>query len=232
MQKRYLFWLLIGVGVLVAGFVAVSKREREPEYGGKRLSEWVDNTYNSMPGVPETGSKLLGMESSNAVRQIGTNSVPYLLQWISYERPSWRKKLCPILDKIHHKPPNWSVTHDKKALRALNSVTAFSVLGSQAVGAIPELSQMMNDPKREDSAANAMLALASLGSAARPELVTGLTNKFYPIFLYLIHTFGRSGTNPVPVLVALLQDPSAKVRAAATNALRQIHPKALERANQ
>ncbi len=41
MQKRRLYLLLIGIGV--AGvLVAVFSREREPEYGGKRLSEWVE----------------------------------------------------------------------------------------------------------------------------------------------------------------------------------------------
>src|SRR5580765_1972010 len=43
MRKRRFFLLLIAGGVLVvvAAVVFAPSREREPEYGGKRLSEWV-----------------------------------------------------------------------------------------------------------------------------------------------------------------------------------------------
>src|SRR5437764_5878807 len=41
MRKRRLWLGLIAVFVLAAGFVVLFRGEREPEYGGKRLSEWV-----------------------------------------------------------------------------------------------------------------------------------------------------------------------------------------------
>src|SRR5229473_8685860 len=44
MRKRRVYLILGVVGVVLAGvLVAVFSREREPEYGGKRLSEWVED---------------------------------------------------------------------------------------------------------------------------------------------------------------------------------------------
>jgi hypothetical protein len=38
-KRRYFFLMLLAV--LVVGLIGVFNREREPEYGGKRLSEWL-----------------------------------------------------------------------------------------------------------------------------------------------------------------------------------------------
>ena len=40
MRKRGVYLILLGV-LLFGLVVVVCRREREPEYGGKRLSEWV-----------------------------------------------------------------------------------------------------------------------------------------------------------------------------------------------
>ena len=58
MRKRGVYLILLGV-LLFGLVVVVCSREREPEYGGKRLSEWII--------LPEdVGEK--------AIRQIGTNA--------------------------------------------------------------------------------------------------------------------------------------------------------------
>jgi hypothetical protein len=77
-------YLILGVLVLAGVLVALSKREREPEYGGKRLSEWV----LALPPSP-TG----GTDAELALRSIGTNAVPFLLKWIDYEPAAWRIKV-------------------------------------------------------------------------------------------------------------------------------------------
>jgi len=71
MRKRgihLIFVVLVAGGVLVAVFAG---REREPEYGGKRLSEWV-TTRNT------------DAERDQAIRAIGTNALPCLVKWISF----------------------------------------------------------------------------------------------------------------------------------------------------
>ena len=55
--------MILGVLVLAGVLVAVCRREREPEYGGKRLSEWVENyvAYASLPSQTD--------EAAGAIRQ-------------------------------------------------------------------------------------------------------------------------------------------------------------------
>ena len=44
-------------------------------------------------------------EAEMAVRNIGTNGIPFLLQWINYEPPTWRKKLRSNLpDRLANSP--------------------------------------------------------------------------------------------------------------------------------
>src|SRR5207253_1864353 len=99
MRKRRVFLILLGA-VLAGVLVAVWRREREPEYGGKKLSEWVDR-YDRIPSFPLHG--LLPQEISatdEAVRGIGTNGIPFLLKWIGYKRPAWREKLYTKINLV------------------------------------------------------------------------------------------------------------------------------------
>jgi len=73
---------LVIVGWLLSGVF----RAREPEYGGKRLSEWVLM-------LPPDADPFGQTKAEVALRSIGTNAVPHLLRWIDYEPASWRLKL-------------------------------------------------------------------------------------------------------------------------------------------
>ncbi len=87
MRKRGLIRLLIGILVLIGAIVVLSRREREPEYGGKRLSEWVDELPESRDGAAE-----------KAVRNIGTNGLPFLVKWMLYETPVWKSKVYDFVN--------------------------------------------------------------------------------------------------------------------------------------
>src|SRR5580765_975729 len=98
MRKREVY-LMVGVlvvgGVLVAVFAG---REREPEYGGKRLSEWVRRIGTTSAGgrVRRMGIDTAEME---AIRHIGTNALPYLVRFMRYEQPQWKAKLYGNLNR-------------------------------------------------------------------------------------------------------------------------------------
>ena len=73
------------VGVCVALFWP--RGPKEPEYQGKKLSEWV--TFHSH------GSKVAPNNpdfAASAIRNIGTNAVPWLVRWIAYEPPPWARQ--------------------------------------------------------------------------------------------------------------------------------------------
>jgi len=223
MRKRRVYAVVIGVSVLVGLFVCTSSRQREPKYGGKRLSEWVKQLGSN---VVYNGDAQAAAEY--AIRTIGTNAVPHLLVWIQYEPPVWRQKLYRTgwLRKIgiSMRP------RDNQAFLQIGAAKAFRALGSEAKGAISELSRWMNDPKRDLSLSYVPLALASLGPDAIPVLVRGLTNQ-QPwvrwLFSNRLQELGTNAQTAVPALVELLNDPHPNVRDAATNALREIDPAAL-----
>src|SRR5947207_15327816 len=92
MRKRRVVLMLIGVGVLVAAlmFVTGAFRKKEPVFAGKALSYWVLRYATDRP--PYHGSGRNG-----AVREIGTNTIPYLLSWIKYDPPAWKSTLFEIV---------------------------------------------------------------------------------------------------------------------------------------
>ena len=230
MQKRrpFLVLVILAVAGVVGLIVAGAFREREPEYGGKRLSEWVLICDDISSLSRDMDMRLV--EVARGIRGIGTNAIPYLLQWIGYEAPAWRMKCYPIVEKVLRKPAHWAYDHDRKPRLARGSVLALSVLGPEAKAAIPGLSRLMNDPHRTRSALAAARTLTHLGADALPALVSGLTNGSFLVRERVLPAFVASGTNVELVLNILIHDGSCDVRAAATNALRAIKPLALESA--
>src|SRR5262245_367846 len=73
--KRRRVVIVVAAVVVAAVMAAVLwPKEREPEYQGKKLSEWIN-----------VGSR----EGPEAVQAIGTNALPCLVRWISYHEPRW-----------------------------------------------------------------------------------------------------------------------------------------------
>src|SRR5205814_6792920 len=108
----------------------------EPSYGGRSLSEWVGR-------LDAAAEPAATKEAEEAIRRIGTNALPYLLEWIQYERPAWVSSLNRVTGGLLKK-------HDislqlKNSTRAEQSVKAFPILGPHASGAIPQLLRLMND---------------------------------------------------------------------------------------
>src|SRR6266513_5172307 len=97
MRQGWQYLLMIAGGVGLAVVIAVrATREREPEYGGKRLSEWVRKFW----APPYTNYSAQTAEAKDPIHQIGTNALPYLLTWVGYERPAWKAKLYEVTNPI------------------------------------------------------------------------------------------------------------------------------------
>ena len=65
--------VLVGISV-----IALWPEEREPEYSGKRLSEWLEPTLNYPAANENIRAQMEPAEA--AVRHIGTNALPYILR--------------------------------------------------------------------------------------------------------------------------------------------------------
>jgi len=223
MRKRRIYLGLLLLAVAVGAIVVWSRAEREPEYGGKKLSEWVDGTDTNRARTEE---------AAEAIRQIGTNALPYLLKWMFYETPPWKAKLyAAVNDVIRSINSGWQITETKNLNRMNGAFAAFVALGPVAKIAIPDLVHgVQNDPARRGLYGSprehsARYILVKLGSEAVPALVACLANQDDWVRFFAITQLNAMGSNALPALPALkraLTDPDSNVRDAATNAIRVI----------
>lgn len=187
MRKRpiLLALLLIAVVAVIGLFVTTAFRTGgpEPEYDGKKLSEWVPFLQMvprpaGRPGrISESEWAEANKKAREAVRQIGPRALPWLLDWISYE-PSPRKVALymaanHILERLN---PKWELV-DPKPGRADLAVRAFIMLGTNAIGGLEDLERVLGDPKARLGAQRAVEALSRLGAAGVPALGIALTNR-------------------------------------------------------
>ena len=107
--------LLVGLGLIAWR----TSRSREPGYQGKRLSQWLDE-YN------RAGSAVEAKLASEAIRAMGTNSLPFLLAHIKHTNSPIQERIFGLFRKqslikvrIHDKDPY-----------VFTSISALHVLGS------------------------------------------------------------------------------------------------------
>jgi hypothetical protein len=167
--RRILLVAAGAVAVLTVVFL-LWPREREPSYQGKKLSEWL--ILSEGLDSPQTKA------AQEAVRHIGTNAIPVLLDWLDYEPPAWKKKLMPTVLPVGQ----WDGTAvlelllgRKGEMHATLAELGFEILGPEARCAVPELTRRMNT-RTSMSGDRAVLALANIGKEGLVPLVMALTN--------------------------------------------------------
>src|SRR3954447_21980914 len=87
--------IITGILALVlTGVVAVVfwPEESEPVYKGKKLSEWVISA----------GTSPASFFNREALREIGTNGIPFYLKWIRYERTGFGGFMHPRMSWLAH----------------------------------------------------------------------------------------------------------------------------------
>jgi HEAT repeats len=172
---------------------------KEPVYEGMPLSSWVTRLgSDEIHGAPE--------DAVTAVRAIGSNAVPFLLEWMPH----------PGAEHPVEGFPNGSDVE-----------IAWWTLGAEGKSAIPALARIINRPPTHmhDYSAwtHSANAISHLGPDAIVPMLTAATNMAGHHELWeLIHNFENLGTNGAPAVPALLQwakDPDYFVRAGVVSAL-------------
>jgi len=211
MRKRRVYLVVVGVVVLLGAAIAVlAPEEREPEYQGKMLREWVD-VYDSSNG----------RQGADAIRAIGKSALPFLLRWTAYETPRWEQKVNSVLEKISAGHLGLSLEPDMAPSAAAR---AFRALGPEAETAIPGLTRLLYGRSRGDSADNAAYALVSIGPRGMPPLLAALSNTQSRVTARIAAAtylpFGETNAVVlVPIFTRLLVDPEFRVRDRASNVL-------------
>jgi len=177
-QRTIAFTVLV---LVIGAFAYVILSEKpEPRYQGKRLSEWL--AIHSNPNSSE------GAEAAVAVRSIGTNALPFVLEWMRYEPPPWREKLrtvasspriaealAYIADALGYTVPK-DLFVGESSKQADDAAEVIYILRSNAISAIPELEALMKDNRTPVRGRRAIRALGKIGPPAIPVLTNALTD--------------------------------------------------------
>ena len=180
----------------------------EPSYRGKGLGEWLKQKKKAEPGFTK--------EAEDALRQMGTNAIPALLERLAYRQPPYNLKAYEV---------------------NIEAACAFMIIGEVAKPALPKLEGLM-DSDDKDLALHAMIATCGMGEDSIGCLIRGLTNRHDIVRAEAAHfledsigaRFPDQCKLAVPFIVVLLSDASESVRMSATNALREIDPAAAAKA--
>jgi hypothetical protein len=144
--------LLIGIVIGLVWKAAQPPYSKGLTYQGKPLSGWLDEVWYLDGGVDP--------EAEKAVRQIGTNAIPYLLELASWRDSSLKAKICDAL------PENWFVSFaTRSAHNHFSAAFGFDALGSSAKSAVPDLIVLLSD-KDPDIRKTAARSFGSIGPGA------------------------------------------------------------------
>jgi len=196
--------MIAGAILLLWGFFAT--RDPQPSYQGRTLSQWlISYNRDRVQHTPQSPSLA---DATNAVHHIGTNALPLLVKWISYEIPRWRRGFIG------------QFTQNPRTTRAYAALTGFEILGPEGAPAAPALNNLLSDwdrkPPSRVTADRVIFALGYMGDAGLGPLVSLVTNRSAPR-VYRKQAVGsiwqsvsRLDTNAswaVPALIGCLDDP-------------------------
>jgi hypothetical protein len=105
-------------------------------YQGKKLSEWLQVWSVS-------GSRVEADEAEAAVHAMGTNALPFLLKWVTYQNPRWKDQLWGsgfVPGFVRKSQLMQELGGTAAEARASHAMLGFRALGPlQASPAVPEL---------------------------------------------------------------------------------------------
>lgn len=190
----------------------------EPSYNGRTLSQWLAAMYPGQaiggPYLPEIA--ILGM---------GTNAIPKLLEWSSYQRlPPKQGNLAKTPEALANATPPPALSAEELAER---SVVAFRFLGAVARPAIPELTRLARTSSDQERADRCASSLAAIGPEAIPHLLSLVTNgppmtRWYAMAALEFFYKNPAAAPAVPVLIECLGDRNDEIGNKAANTLSEL----------
>ena len=176
-------WGLYGtVGAMALAAVlsfVVLQSVREPRFQGRSVTSWLEE-INKAGSLSNTAPAMV------AIRSMGTNALPHLLENVRQRTPSPLKlKLIALAEKSELPARNLNFIY----LRYSPTCLALRELGTNAASIVPDLQKLLLDPKHT---ASASFALYSIGHAAGPAFEEGCASPHLNIrvksALYLAET--------------------------------------------
>src|SRR6266699_3025722 len=156
--------VLLAVIATVAAFMAL--RPREPVYQGKRLSEWLEE-------FSRRGRGQINRQAENAIRQIGTNALPFLVADLCREDSPHKLALMEWCNKWSSLKFQFKTFADRRgpALMAFYVLGNAGKLGPAAKPYQPSIGTWLDS--QPDTAA---FALLYIGVESTPYLTDALSH--------------------------------------------------------
>jgi hypothetical protein len=219
MNRRYFLLLCILAALLIASLVVTLGTCG----GGRPLDDYLVDLGRS------GGNYALHTNAVAAIKQIGTNAIPRLLQLLRSHDSGLKLRCMDLLAKqgfIH-----WGPTRAEEKRR--RAFLGFEALGPEAAPAIPELLALLKT-QPDDVAAYATFALGSLRTGEDliiPGLTNALASRGLAARIPIEDQLGRMRKNPaasVPALVARLSTTNVLEFLAVSDALRNFGAAAVQ----
>jgi hypothetical protein len=199
--RRIRVWIFICCGVATV-LILTFWRQREPQYHGRSLSQWLlllNGGYSNEPDISRH-------DAEEAIRLIGTNGLPFLVQWINYREPPWHTRaqtLCNNMPQIIGSPLSRLLLGQRGELQWL-AIWNLYLFGADAQPAVPALTNLMASQPRYTP--SCVLALAQIGGDALTPVLNVLTNQANPQRLFAISALAELDTrHPLdPTIVSTL----------------------------
>jgi len=196
---------LVGVIAFTCGIALLAwwfLRSPEPAYNGKSLTAWAQQyRSNKWRG----GGGPAAREAEVAIRQIGTNAIPFFLNLIQVRDSALKKKLREVVPRKWH--AGLHINDTSGDIRRIGA-HGLAALGTNAPAAVPPLIEIAGHHPDEDARYIAVFALRTLGSAAEPAipfLIRCLTNEVRIIRDDAALGLGAMQLQPDVVVPALLR---------------------------
>jgi hypothetical protein len=143
------------MALLIAAGVAITLLRREPAWEGKSLGAWLEEFDRNQNAA------------ANAVRAMGTNTLPHLIDELRAEDSAWTLRLAALAKR--QRLVHFDFTPDvKRRQRAIQAVRALGPSGRPAIPALGEALAL--------GSSGALPVLESFGPEAIPALSSALTN--------------------------------------------------------
>jgi len=230
MRKR----LVIASGVFVVAVAAVlffvmsqPRRGSQPVYQGKTLRQWmavrrmIDPTNPGLP-TPELASAI------DAVRQMGTNALPFLMDDLrARDALIWKKIPTTVYVKFRFIRRIRSMGGTGAWERHQQAVYFLSAMGPLARSALPEIAKCLAHPDTAEGAVDILNFYASNRQMSpSPDVTTALLKAMINgdriVRSRAANTLDLLGVNAdeaMPALLRALRDPAPEVRGSAAAAL-------------
>jgi hypothetical protein len=142
-MKRLRIIGIIFAILFVAALVFLLVQPKEPSFRGRTLSAWLVDAVPQINDMTNYRYAAFRQATANrAIKEIGTNAIPWLLKWMQATPSPLKDRLNLLLDKQHV----IQFRFEKFEWKQSKALYGFEILGGDALPAVPALLRLMQSP--------------------------------------------------------------------------------------